>query len=256
MIGFVTPASAAMASMLTVGPTRRMARTAASSNSVRRSARRSDRSWVWTRWRGLVADMLPTVTLPVVTVKGGGVRVARMRVLAALAALGLTLSACGADHGLSQAASSSPASIPTSTAAPTSTTVPPPPPSPDVYAADRPNQLSPVVAGFPSRIYVPNSVSNTVDVLDPATNTIVDHFDVGAEPQHVVPSYDLKTLYVASDRGNTLTPIAPATGAHGAPIHVDDPYNLYFTPDGRYAVVVAERLARLAFRDPRTFDAV
>jgi len=112
------------------------------------------------------------------------------------------------------------------------------------------------VAAFPSRIYVPNSASNTVDVIDPATNAIVDHFDVGAEPQHVVPSYDLKTLYVASDLGNSLTPIDPATGAHGAPIHVDDPYNLYFTPDGRYAVVVAERLARLDFRDPHTLALV
>jgi YVTN family beta-propeller protein len=99
-------------------------------------------------------------------------------------------------------------------------------------------------------------VSNTVDVIDPATNAIIDHFDVGAEPQHVVPSYDLRTLYVASDKGNTLTPIDPATGAHGDPIPVDDPYNLYFTPDGRFAIVVAERLARLDFRDPHTFAVV
>src|SRR5690349_7084101 len=68
----------------------------------------------------------------------------------------------------------------------------------DLYAADRPGQLSPTVASFPSRLYVPNSESNTVDVIDPATMHIVDHFDVGAEPQHVVPSYHMKTLYVAS----------------------------------------------------------
>jgi len=137
-------------------------------------------------------------------------------------------------------------------AAPPNTT----PSSVDVYAADRPNELSPVVSAFPSRVYVPNSVSNTVDVIDPATMQVVDHFDVGAEPQHVVPSYDLRTLYVAADQGNTLTPIDPATGAHGAPVPVDDPYNLYFTPDGRFAIVVAERLARLDFRDPHTFALV
>jgi len=105
-------------------------------------------------------------------------------------------------------------------------------------------------------VYVPNSESNTVDVIDPITMQVIDHFDVGAEPQHVVPSYDLKTLYVAADQGNTLTPIDPATGAPGAPIPVDDPYNLYFTPDGRFAIVVAERLARLDFRDPTTFALV
>ena len=36
-------------------------------------------------------------------------------------------------------------------------------------------------------------------------------------------------------------------------IPVADPYNMYFTPDGRNAIVVAERLHRLDFRDPHTF---
>ena len=167
----------------------------------------------------------------------------------------LVLASCSSDRAKPQATASSSSAAPTTTLA-TTTTAAPTPATVDVYAADRPNQLSPTVAGFPSRIYVPNSVSNTVDVIDPATNTIVDHFDVGAEPQHVVPSYDLTTLYVASDLGNTLTPIDPATGAHGDPIPVDDPYNLYFTPDGRFAIVVAERLARLDFRDPHTLAVI
>jgi DNA-binding beta-propeller fold protein YncE len=37
---------------------------------------------------------------------------------------------------------------------------------------------------------------------------------------------------------------------------VDDPYNMYFTPDGRYAIVVAERLQRLDFRDAQTMKLV
>ena len=168
----------------------------------------------------------------------------------------LLVAACSSDGPKPQAAASSSSAAPPTTAATTTTSTAPTTTTVDVYAADRPNQLSPTVAGFPSRIYVPNSVSNTVDVIDPATNSIVDHFDVGAEPQHVVPSYDLKTLYVASDIGNSLTPIDPATGAHGDPIPVDDPYNLYFTPDGRFAIVVAERLARLDFRDPHSFEVV
>jgi YVTN family beta-propeller protein len=122
----------------------------------------------------------------------------------------------------------------------------------DVYAADRAGLLSPVVRNIPSRVYVPNSMSNTVDVIDPTTYKIVDHFTVGRLPQHVTPSYDLKTLWVANDLGNSLTPIDPATGRHGKPVPVDDPYNLYFTPDGRHAIVVAERLRRLDFRDAHT----
>ena len=39
----------------------------------------------------------------------------------------------------------------------------------DVYAADRPGKLSPVVKDFPSRVYVPNTQSDTVTVIDPKT---------------------------------------------------------------------------------------
>ena len=102
-------------------------------------------------------------------------------------------------------------------------------------------------------VYVPNSDSGTVDVIDQRTFKVVEHFAVGALPQHVVPAWDLKTLYVTNDLGNTLTPINPNTGKPGRTIPVDDPYNMYFTPDGRYAIVVAERLHRLDFRDPHTF---
>ncbi len=123
----------------------------------------------------------------------------------------------------------------------------------NVYAADGANALRGPARLALSRIYVPNSQSNTVDEIDPATFKIVRHFTVGGLPQHVVPSYDLKTLYVTNDMGNSLTPINPRTGKPGRPIPVDDPYNMYFTPDGRYAIVVAERLHRLDFRDAHTF---
>jgi YVTN family beta-propeller protein len=122
----------------------------------------------------------------------------------------------------------------------------------DIYAADRPNQLDPSVSKFPSYVYVPNSGSNTVDVIDPKTYKIVKHFDVGRQPQHVVPSWDMKTLWVLNDLGDSLTRINPATAEKGETIRVDDPYNMYYTPDGKYAMVVAERLRRLDFRNPKT----
>jgi YVTN family beta-propeller protein len=120
----------------------------------------------------------------------------------------------------------------------------------DVYAADAPNRLSPVVRRFRPLIYVPNSLSDTVDVIDPRTYKVVRHFKVGGQPQHVVPSYDLKTLWVNNNTGNSLTPINPRNGKPGKPVPVIDPYNLYFTPDGKYAVVMAERLKRIDFRTP------
>jgi YVTN family beta-propeller protein len=122
----------------------------------------------------------------------------------------------------------------------------------DVYAADRPGMLSPVVRRDLARVYVPNSGSNTVDVIDQRTLKIVAHFPVGAEPQHVTPSWDLRTLWVGSDHGNSLTPIDPRTAKPGKAVPVADPYNLYFTPNGRRAIVVAEAKASLDFRDPST----
>jgi YVTN family beta-propeller protein len=122
----------------------------------------------------------------------------------------------------------------------------------NIYSADAAGDLSPVVRQDPALVYVPNSLSNTVSVISQRTLKVIRTFPTGALPQHVTPSYDLKTLYVDNDLGNSLTPINPRTGAPGTPIPVEDPYNLYFTPDGRYAIVVAERLQRLDFRDPHT----
>jgi YVTN family beta-propeller protein len=126
----------------------------------------------------------------------------------------------------------------------------------DLYAHDHRGMISPVARRDLARVYVPNSASDSVDVIDPRTYKVVEHFSVGALPQHVTPSHDLKTLYVNNDVGNSLTPIDPVTGRPGTPIPVDDPYNLYFTIDGRYAIVVAERLHRLDFRDAHTFRLV
>jgi YVTN family beta-propeller protein len=122
----------------------------------------------------------------------------------------------------------------------------------DVWAADRPGQMSPVVKGMPSRIYVPNSEGDTVSIIDPATYKVLRTVKVGRQPQHVVPSWDLKTLWVNNDLGDSLTPINPRTGHFGKPVPVSDPYNLYFTPDGRSAVVMASEDRRIVFRDPHT----
>lgn len=126
----------------------------------------------------------------------------------------------------------------------------------DIYSEIRVGKLSPVVKNFPTRVYVPNSGGNSVDVIDPATYKIIEHFAVGREPQHVIPSWDLKKLWVAQDLGDQLTMIDPATGKKGETIHVDDPYNMYYTPDGKYALIMAEREHRLDFRDAQTMKIV
>jgi YVTN family beta-propeller protein len=127
---------------------------------------------------------------------------------------------------------------------------------PNIYAATGKNALAPVAARARPLVYVPNSRSATVTVIDPVTYQVIRSFSTGALPQHVVPSYDLGTLWVANNDGNSLTPIDPATGEDGPRVPVDDPYNLYFTPDGRLAMVIAERLDRIDFRDAHTMTLV
>ena len=126
----------------------------------------------------------------------------------------------------------------------------------DIYAADRAGMFAPTVRADRPLIYVPNSGGDTISVIDAATYQLTATYTVGCNPQHVVPSWDLDTLWVLSDHCNQVTAIDPATGRPGRSISVDDPYNMYFTPDGRYAVVVAEARQRLDFRDPHTMTLV
>ncbi|WP_339077993.1 YncE family protein [Acetobacter sp. AC2005] len=126
----------------------------------------------------------------------------------------------------------------------------------NLYSETRAGNISPEVAQDPARVYVPNLRSNDVSVIDPATSKVVDRFPVGKSPQHVVPSWDLRTLWVTNNAEGTtngsLTPIDPRTAKPGPAVQVDDPYNMYFTPDGKSAIVVAEARKRLDFRDPHT----
>jgi DNA-binding beta-propeller fold protein YncE len=127
----------------------------------------------------------------------------------------------------------------------------------DVYSETSEGKLSPATAGALSRVYVPNLWTGRVDVIDPETFSVVDSFAAVPSAQHIVPSWDLQTLWVSGDvsyRGGhaSVAPIDPKTGKPGASIDVPDAYNMYFTPDGRSAIVVAEAKRRLEFRDPHT----
>jgi len=57
----------------------------------------------------------------------------------------------------------------------------------NVYAAAGPNMLSPAVAKDPAYVYVPNSKSNTVTVIDQHTMKVVSTFPAGNEPSTSYP---------------------------------------------------------------------
>jgi YVTN family beta-propeller protein len=148
---------------------------------------------------------------------------------------------------------------PAATPAPVISTVPGMPPVPDpanLYSEQTAGKVLPSVANDLPRVYVPHVKSNDVYVIDPATFKVVDKFKVGINPHHIVPSWDLKTLWVANTaegrKDGSVIPIDPKTGKPGKAIPVEDPYNMYFSPDGKSAIIVAEAYKRLDFRDPHT----
>jgi YVTN family beta-propeller protein len=163
--------------------------------------------------------------------------------------------------GMTVAGMAQPAHAGGAPATPAITTIPGMPPVVDpsnLYSEIGTGKFNPATNGALSRVYVPNHTSGDVYVIDPDTLKVIDTYKVGFNPQHVVPSWDLQTLWVANNAEGrstgSLTPIDPKTGKPGKSIAVDDPYNMYFTPDGRYAIVVAESRKRLDFRDPHTME--
>lgn len=123
---------------------------------------------------------------------------------------------------------------------------------PNIYQYTQSGMPSPAVKNSLYRVYVPNGKSGTVSVIDPTTYKVIQTFHTGKDPQHVVPAYDLQTLWVLNNGSNSVTPINPNTGKAGTSVAVDDPYNLYFTPDGKFAIIVCEARKQLQFRDPKT----
>ena len=123
----------------------------------------------------------------------------------------------------------------------------------NVYANDMTTVVPCPLCNLPPRVYVPNSLAGTVDVIDPRTFKVIDHYRVGYIPHHITPSWDLTELYVEDEGSSLLTVIDIHTGKPKRTISIPFPYNLYFTPDGTKAIDVVERLQRIEFRDPHTW---
>lgn len=129
-----------------------------------------------------------------------------------------------------------------------------------VYDHIGPQDMSAEAAKALPRVYIPNGLDGTVTVIDSSSLEVLDTFKVGLMPQHVVPSWDLTTLWVTNNASRTqrgtLTPVDPTTGHPGNAVSVKDPYNMYFLPDGSAAVIVDEALRRLDLRDTKTMELI
>ena len=137
-------------------------------------------------------------------------------------------------------------------------------PAPDVQPTSLPdtafnvyaNTLSGVVpcplCELPPRVYVPNSRSGNVDVIDPRTFTVIDRYRVGFIPHHIAPAWDMSALYVDNEGSSSLTVLDIHTGRPTGQISIPFPYNLYFTPDGSVFYVTNQGRMGVSVIDPIT----
>ncbi len=117
--------------------------------------------------------------------------------------------------------------------------------------------FAPAVKSVRPRVYVPDEATGRVIVIDPQTYRIIARFAVGPRPEHVTPDWDLRRLLVNVTFGGRLTIIGTRRGRPIGRHVVPSPYNLYFSLDGRKAIVVFDsRLPggrQLYFYDRRTW---
>jgi DNA-binding beta-propeller fold protein YncE len=123
----------------------------------------------------------------------------------------------------------------------------------NVYAATHADQLSREVRRDPAYVYVPDSQGSTVTVIDQRTMKVVRVLHTGHLVQHVNPSYDMKRLYADASISNELAVIGPRRARLHGTVSVPRPYNVYFTPDGKRAIVVVEEHNRILFADADEF---
>jgi DNA-binding beta-propeller fold protein YncE len=123
----------------------------------------------------------------------------------------------------------------------------------DVYAATRAGMVLPALRHDPAYLYVPDAAGARVTVISQRTHKIVRVLHTGQLSQHVTPAYDLRLLYTNSSAANELVVINPRTARVKKKISVPRPYNVYFTPDGKQALVMVEQHNEILFADPGTF---
>src|SRR6266849_3705311 len=87
-----------------------------------------------------------------------------------------------------------------------------PEPEYNVYANTLSGTVPCPLCKVPPRVYVPNSRAGTVDVIDPRTFSVIDHYRVGAIPHHIAPAWDMSALFVDNEGSSSLTVLDPQSG--------------------------------------------
>src|SRR5207249_7845454 len=99
--------------------------------------------------------------------------------------------------------------------------------------------LGPVVAGA-AELYVTNTHSGTISIIDTERDEVIGTIPVGGGvPNRSVLTPDGRHLWVIHDKSRRMTIVDPAARKVLRQIKIGEwPYNLAFSPDGRYCWVL------------------
>jgi len=90
-------------------------------------------------------------------------------------------------------------------------------------------------------LIVLNSDDDSLSLIDPHTNTEVSRLPIGRGPHHMMALPDDSALLIGLTGMNQLLLVDRKTGAVTRRIPALDPYQLGFSPDGKYFVTTALR---------------
>jgi len=99
----------------------------------------------------------------------------------------------------------------------------------------------PVAAQAPAYVIVLNSDDDTLSLIDPKTLTEAKRVPVGRGPHHMMAMPDDSALLIGLTTVNQLLVVDRKTGEVTRRIPAMDPYQLGFSPDGKYFVTTALR---------------
>jgi len=116
--------------------------------------------------------------------------------------------------------------------------------------------LAGVAAASASTAVVLNSDDDSLSVVSSDGYHEVSRVHIGRGPHHLIVSPDGRTLIIAMSGSNELVLIDRTTGIETKRIEASDPYQIGFSPDGKWFVAASLRLDRVDIYDAGNYQLV
>jgi YVTN family beta-propeller protein len=116
--------------------------------------------------------------------------------------------------------------------------------------------LSTAAATSASTAVVLNSDDDTLSVVSSDGYHEISRTHIGRGPHHLIVSPDGRILILAMSGSNELVLVDRTSGIETKRIEASDPYQIGFSPDGKWFVAASIRLDRVDIYDANTFQLV